>query len=160
MKNFDVKNARNLTMLVDFYELTMGNGYFKNGLENKIAYFDMYFRRVPDGGGYCIMAGLDQLIDYLLNLTAKKIIIPESHTINLNEIGTRLKNIRTSLNLSLRDLGKKLNCSFSAFAAYERGEKLINSEILVSFAILSNHSIDYILGRTPTKNLLIDKKKR
>ena len=99
-------------------------------------------------------------IDYLLNLTAKKIIIPESHTITLNEIGTRLKNIRTSLNLSLRDLGKKLNCSFSAFAAYERGEKLINSEILVSFAILSNHSIDYILGRTPTKNLLIDKKKR
>ena len=99
-------------------------------------------------------------IDYLLNLTAKKIIIPESHTINLNEIGTRLKNIRTSLNLSLRDLGKKLNCSFSAFAAYERGEKLINSEILVSFAILSNHSIDYILRRTPTKNLLIDKKKR
>lgn len=99
-------------------------------------------------------------IDYLLNLTAKKIIIPESHTINLNEIGTRLKNIRTFLNLSLRDLGKKLNCSFSAFAAYERGEKLINSEILVSFAILSNHSIDYILGRTPTKNLLIDKKKR
>lgn len=99
-------------------------------------------------------------IDYLLNLTTKKITIPESHTINLNEIGTRLKNIRTSLNLSLRDLGKKLNCSFSAFAAYERGEKLINSEILVSFAILSNHSIDYILGRTPTKNLLIDKKKR
>ena len=68
MKNFDVKNARNLTMLVDFYELTMGNGYFKNGLENKIAYFDMYFRRIPDGGGYCIMAGLDQLIDYLSNL--------------------------------------------------------------------------------------------
>ena len=69
MKNFDVKNARNLTMLVDFYELTMGNGYFKNGLENKIAYFDMYFRRVPDGGGYCIMAGLDQLIDYLSNVS-------------------------------------------------------------------------------------------
>lgn len=68
MKNFDVKNTRNLTMLVDFYELTMGNGYFKNGLENKIAYFDMYFRRVPDGGGYCVMAGVDQLIEYLSNL--------------------------------------------------------------------------------------------
>ena len=68
MKNFDVKSARNLTMLVDFYELTMGNGYFKNGLENKIAYFDMYFRRVPDGGGYCIMAGVEQLIQYLSNL--------------------------------------------------------------------------------------------
>ena len=65
---FDVKNPRNLTMLVDFYELTMANGYFKNGIENKIAYFDMYFRRVPDGGGYCIMAGVEQLIEYLSNL--------------------------------------------------------------------------------------------
>ncbi|MDU2703343.1 MAG: nicotinate phosphoribosyltransferase, partial [Clostridium sp.] len=50
--SFDVKNDRNLTMLVDFYELTMGNGYFNKGLEDKIAYFDMFFRRVPDGGGY------------------------------------------------------------------------------------------------------------
>lgn len=65
---FDVKNPRNLTMLVDFYELTMANGYFKNGIQNKIAYFDMYFRRVPDGGGYCIMAGVEQLIEYLSNL--------------------------------------------------------------------------------------------
>ncbi|MEO2597421.1 nicotinate phosphoribosyltransferase, partial [Clostridium perfringens] len=65
---FDVKKPRNLTMLVDFYELTMANGYFKNGIENKIAYFDMYFRRVPDGGGYCIMAGVEQLIEYLSNL--------------------------------------------------------------------------------------------
>ena len=53
--SFDVKNDRNLTMLVDFYELTMGNGYFNKGLEDKIAYFDMFFRRVPDGGGYCII---------------------------------------------------------------------------------------------------------
>ncbi|MDT8715207.1 nicotinate phosphoribosyltransferase [Clostridium sp. 19966] len=65
---FDVKNERNLTMLVDFYELTMGNGYLKNGVGNKIAYFDMFFRRVPDGGGYCIMAGVEQLIEYLSNL--------------------------------------------------------------------------------------------
>ncbi|MGG5461793.1 nicotinate phosphoribosyltransferase [Clostridium sp. B9] len=65
---FDLKNPRNLTMLVDFYELTMANGYFKNGIENKIAYFDMYFRRVPDGGGYCIMSGVEQLIEYLSNL--------------------------------------------------------------------------------------------
>jgi nicotinate phosphoribosyltransferase len=64
----DIKNDRNLTMLVDFYELTMANGYFSNGFENKIAYFDMFFRRVPDGGGYCIMAGVEQLIEYLNNL--------------------------------------------------------------------------------------------
>jgi nicotinate phosphoribosyltransferase len=65
---FNVKNERNLTMLVDFYELTMGNGYLKNGVGNKTAYFDMFFRRVPDGGGYCIMAGVQQLIEYLSNL--------------------------------------------------------------------------------------------
>jgi len=53
----DVRNGRNLTMLTDFYELTMGNGYMKEGVSDTIAYFDMLFRRVPDGGGYCIMAG-------------------------------------------------------------------------------------------------------
>lgn len=66
--NFNVKDERNLTMLVDFYELTMGNGYFDKGLKDKIAYFDMFFRRIPDGGGYCIMAGVEQLIEYLNNL--------------------------------------------------------------------------------------------
>lgn len=67
-KNFDVRNGRNLTMLVDFYELTMGNGYLESGVGEKIAYFDMFFRRVPDGGGYCIMAGVQQLIEYLSTL--------------------------------------------------------------------------------------------
>lgn len=66
--NFDIRSERNLTMLVDFYELTMGNGYFENDLQDKIAYFDMFFRRIPDGGGYCIMAGVEQLIEYLNNL--------------------------------------------------------------------------------------------
>ncbi|MCY6957668.1 nicotinate phosphoribosyltransferase [Clostridium brassicae] len=64
----NIKNGRNLTMLVDFYELTMGNGYLDNNVGDKIAYFDMFFRRVPDGGGYCIMSGVQQLIDYLANL--------------------------------------------------------------------------------------------
>ena len=58
----------NLTMLTDFYELTMANGYFEAGMTDDIAYFDMFYRRVPDGGGYSIMAGLEQLIDYLKNL--------------------------------------------------------------------------------------------
>ncbi|MEG1481515.1 nicotinate phosphoribosyltransferase [Clostridium sp.] len=65
---FNVQDNRNLTMLVDFYELTMGNGYFEKNIEDKIAYFDMYFRRVPDGGGYCIMAGVEQLVEYLSSL--------------------------------------------------------------------------------------------
>ncbi len=59
---------RNLTMLTDFYELSMANGYFCNGLGNKITWFDMFFRQVPDNGGFAIMAGLRQLIDYLENL--------------------------------------------------------------------------------------------
>ncbi|MFI3140977.1 MAG: nicotinate phosphoribosyltransferase [Clostridia bacterium] len=59
---------RNLTMLMDFYELSMANGYFANGMQDKIVYFDMFFRRVPDDGGFAIMAGLRQLIDYLENL--------------------------------------------------------------------------------------------
>jgi nicotinate phosphoribosyltransferase len=58
----------NLTMLTDFYEITMANGYFQSGMAEDIAYFDMFFRRVPDGGGYAIMAGLEQLIGYLENL--------------------------------------------------------------------------------------------
>lgn len=60
--------SRNLTMLVDFYELSMANGYFTNGFKDTIAYFDMFFRKVPDNGGFAIMAGLRQLIDYLKNL--------------------------------------------------------------------------------------------
>lgn len=58
----------NLTMLTDFYELTMANGYFENNLKDKIAYFDMFFRKVPDDGGFAIMAGVEQLIKYLEQL--------------------------------------------------------------------------------------------
>lgn len=58
----------NLTMLTDFYEITMANGYLQNKMEDKIAYFDMYFRKVPDDGGFAIMAGVEQLIEYLKSL--------------------------------------------------------------------------------------------
>ena len=62
----------NMTMLCDFYELTMGNGYFQNGYKDRITYFDVFFRRVPDGGGFAIAAGLEQLIDYIENLHFSK----------------------------------------------------------------------------------------
>lgn len=64
----DLRSQRNLTMLVDFYELTMANGYLNTEADDTIAYFDMFFRKIPDGGGYCIMAGVQQLIEYLTNL--------------------------------------------------------------------------------------------
>ena len=60
--------SRNLTMLVDFYELTMTNGFLENGLGDVTVCFDLFFRKVPDQGGYAIMAGLEQVIDYLKNL--------------------------------------------------------------------------------------------
>lgn len=63
-----MKEKMNLTMLTDFYEITMANGYFKTGMADNIAYFDMFFRSVPEGGGFAIMAGLEQMIDYLKNL--------------------------------------------------------------------------------------------
>lgn len=68
LKNFMPITERNLTMLTDYYELTMTGGYFENGMKDQIAYFDMFFRKIPDGGGYAIMAGVEQLIDYLANL--------------------------------------------------------------------------------------------
>ena len=58
----------NLTMLCDFYELTMGNGYFRAGLQDRITYFDVFFRNVPDNGGFAVCAGLEQLVQYIQNL--------------------------------------------------------------------------------------------
>ena len=58
----------NLTMLCDFYELTMSQGYFKSGYKDRITYFDLFFRRCPDGGGFAIAAGLEQIIDYIQDL--------------------------------------------------------------------------------------------
>ena len=61
-------NERNLTLLTDFYELTMGNGYLENGMGDTICYFDLYFRKIPDNGGFAVMCGLEQVIDYLKNI--------------------------------------------------------------------------------------------
>ena len=61
-------DKRNLAMLFDFYEMTMANGYFRKGMKDDITYFDIFFRRVPDGGGFAIAAGLQQLIEYIEDL--------------------------------------------------------------------------------------------
>ena len=63
---------KDLTLLTDFYEITMAGGYFETGRAEEIAYFDLFFRRVPDKGGFAIMAGLEQLIEYLSNLNFTK----------------------------------------------------------------------------------------
>lgn len=61
-------NDANYTMLCDFYELTMGNGYFEKGYRDKICYFDVFYRNIPDNGGFVIACGLEQVIDYINNL--------------------------------------------------------------------------------------------
>ncbi|MDO5017774.1 MAG: nicotinate phosphoribosyltransferase [Lagierella massiliensis] len=62
------KEDRNLSLLADFYEFTMANGYLKEKVHDHITYFDLYFRSVPDNGGFAIFAGLEQFIDYIQNL--------------------------------------------------------------------------------------------
>ena len=63
---------RHLTMLCDFYELTMARGYFHSEIKEQIAYFDVFFRKVPDGGGYAIAAGLEQIIEYVKSIKFEK----------------------------------------------------------------------------------------
>ena len=58
----------NYTMLFDFYELTMANGYFQSDKRNNICYFDVFYRDIPDGGGFAIAAGLQQVVEYIRDL--------------------------------------------------------------------------------------------
>lgn len=69
-------------MLTDFYELTMANGYLSKGLEETRANFDLFFRDIPDGGGYAIMAGVEQLIHYLKDLSFSEEDLDYLHSLN------------------------------------------------------------------------------
>ena len=93
-----MKNGLNLTMLTDFYEITMSNGYFEHGLKDKKVCFDMFFRRVPDNGGFALMMGLEQLIDYIKNLKfdAEDIEYLRSRKIFCEEFLDYLKNFEFS----------------------------------------------------------------
>ena len=62
------QERRNLSMLFDFYEMTMSGGYFRLGMQDRVTYFDVFFRRVPDRGGFAIAAGLEQLVDHICDL--------------------------------------------------------------------------------------------
>ena len=85
-----------MTMLCDFYELTMGNGYFEAGCKERITYFDVFFRKVPDGGGFAIAAGLEQLIDYIENLhfTEEDIAYLRGRNLFCEEFLDYLRNFR------------------------------------------------------------------
>lgn len=87
-------------------------------------------------------------IDYILKLTSIKIWTQNNSDVDLKQIGKNLLIVRQYLGLSLRELGSALNYSFSALASYERGEHLIQSDILIGLCKMSNYSIDWILGRS------------
>ena len=72
-----MKNGLNHTMLFDFYELTMANGYFRSGMDKQICYFDVFFRSVPDGGGFAIAAVTEQrdIADVLRSVHIVKILL-------------------------------------------------------------------------------------
>lgn len=87
-------------------------------------------------------------VDFILRLTNIKIWTKYDPNINLKQIGKNLQIVRQHLGLSLRELGDKLNYSFSALSSYERGEHLIQSDILRGLCKISNYSVDWILGRS------------
>ncbi|MGN0975538.1 MAG: nicotinate phosphoribosyltransferase [Gemmiger sp.] len=95
----DVK--RNLTTMTDFYELTMSAGYLDEGYEDKWAVFDMFFRRVPDGGGYAVMAGLQQFMDAVdhLAFTDEDIEYLRSTQVFSEEFLTYLGNFKLHCNI-------------------------------------------------------------
>ena len=83
MGNSTVSDARNITLVMDFYELTMSYDYFKQGKKDEIAYFDMFYRKNPDNGGYVIMAGLQQLIEAIKDMHFSKGDIDYLRTLNM-----------------------------------------------------------------------------
>ncbi len=91
-----VNDKLNMTMLMDFYELTMGNGYFENGYKDRITYFDLFYRRCPDGGGFAIAAGLEQIVEYIqdLHFSAEDISYLRSRGIFTEDFLEYLANFR------------------------------------------------------------------
>lgn len=93
-------------------------------------------------------------IDYMLGISNTRLHIKSEKEINLQIVSTRLKEIRKSLNMSMRDLAKMLNTSSSAISNYENSKYLILSPFLIEICKYSNYSIDWVLDRTNIKFLV------
>lgn len=89
-------------------------------------------------------------IDYLMCLTNNRKQI-EAREIDLNKIGTRIKESREELGYNLRQLGEAVDITFSSLCNYENGKTLIQSDILISLCKLTNYSVDYLLNRSDDK---------
>ena len=94
--------SRNITMMMDLYEMTMAYGYFKeNDTEKKVA-FDVFYRKNPDGGGFSIFAGLEQVIEYLENMHFEDADVEYFRSLNLfdEDFLTYLKRERSCIQMS------------------------------------------------------------
>ncbi len=92
-------------------------------------------------------------IDYMVGISNKRLRIKSKNDIDLNLVSIRLKEIRKSLKLTMRDLSSKFNTSSSAISNYENGKFLILSSFLIELCKYSNYSIDWVLGRSDNKHL-------
>lgn len=92
-------------------------------------------------------------IDYIVGLSNTKINLKTNNKIDLQLVSKRLKEIRKSLKMTMRDLAIKLNTSSSAISNYENEKFLILSSLLVELCKISNYSVDYVLGRSDDKYL-------
>lgn len=85
MNNLTQNMERNLSMVMDFYEMTMSNGYFEEHNKGSRVAFDVYYRRNPDSGGFAIFAGLEQIVEYITNLHFDKSDIDYFRNLNIFE---------------------------------------------------------------------------
>ena len=92
-------------------------------------------------------------IDYMLGLTNIKLHIKSNNDINIKIVSKRLREIRKSLKMTMRDLADKFNTSSSAISNYENEKYLILSSLLIELCKFSNYSIDWVLGRSEIKHL-------
>lgn len=134
-------NAKNenLAMLCDFYEFTMGNGYLKNNLHKRNTYFDVFFRNIPDNGGFAIAAGLQQVIDYIENLhfNAEDIEYFRSKNIFSEDFLNYLKDFRFTGDIYAVPEG---TCIFPREPIMTIKAPAVEAQILETFVLLAlNH---------------------
>ena len=111
------KTDLNLTMLCDFYELTMSNGYFEKGYKDRICYFDVFFRQCPDGGGFAIAAGLEQVVQYIrdLHFDAEDIAYLRGRNLFSEEFLKYLENFRFTGDIWAVPVQKRIRPNTSLF---------------------------------------------
>ena len=155
----------NLTMLCDFYEFTMGNGYFAHGYKDRICYFDVFFRKCPDNGGFAIAAGLEQIIDYIkdLHFTAEDIEYLRSRNIFTEDFLEYLKDFQ-EYNPNFPNIGGWRQKTYFGrkghpYITHSLGplHHIMQEKIKTVSAIAAGHSFDMVAENTCGLMLETDK---